>query len=439
MKTLKILIIMGALCFFACDKTETLSEIDSDFNIDIYVVTENGLSALKDSRVANQDFRIVNDIEAFDNFNVGPNSEGTVTPVTYYGGHESGTRDFELYFAGGDGHIHKYHKRINEPMESLWAYDTGAPLTATVTAFTYHFNHTYGSANSGENRQEDFVYAGNTAGKFVSLHGNGDEYWSYTLENNAPIHSSAVHVDGHGLVVFGADDGYVYALNAYAGDLWWRFDTGGAVRSSPVNITVRVGNFDEASGKIIIGNDIGKLYALDIPKKEVIWEFDAGSAFKSSPYTWDNKDLYVGCNNAKMYKLNAETGSVIWEFQAGGAIESSPVYNTSTGTASENGIYFGSDDGILYCIDSNDGALIWKTNLNAGPIKSSPTVESYYDIVYVNTPLGVFGLNAETGEIQSEYPVPADGFAKSSPVVISYDDYDDYYFSFKIPSISPIY
>ncbi|TVS08805.1 MAG: hypothetical protein EA424_28130, partial [Planctomycetaceae bacterium] len=51
--------------------------------------------------------------------------------------------------------------------------------------------------------------------------------------------------------------------------------------------------------------------------------------------------------------LDTETGAERWRFFAEGPVRFAPV-------ASDGKIYFVSDDGYLYCLDANDGSLLWK-------------------------------------------------------------------------------
>jgi len=51
--------------------------------------------------------------------------------------------------------------------------------------------------------------------------------------------------------------------------------------------------------------------------------------------------------------LDTETGNERWRFFAEGPVRFAPV-------ASKDKVYFVSDDGYLYCLDANDGALRWK-------------------------------------------------------------------------------
>ena len=69
--------------------------------------------------------------------------------------------------------------------------------------------------------------------------------------------------------------------------------------------------------------------------------------------------LYYGSSvDDQVRCVDVESGEEIWNFFTGGAIRLAP-------TVSGGKVYFGSDDGVAYCLDAVTGALIWK--LRAGP------------------------------------------------------------------------
>ncbi|SVD91289.1 uncharacterized protein METZ01_LOCUS444143, partial [marine metagenome] len=51
--------------------------------------------------------------------------------------------------------------------------------------------------------------------------------------------------------------------------------------------------------------------------------------------------------------LDAESGKVRWRFFTGGPVRFAPV-------AMEGAVWFGSDDGHVYCVNAADGKLRWK-------------------------------------------------------------------------------
>ena len=64
--------------------------------------------------------------------------------------------------------------------------------------------------------------------------------------------------------------------------------------------------------------------------------------------------MFVNFNDAdKVVALDVETGDELWAFYTGGPVRFPAV-------AWNDVVFFGSDDGYLYCVNAADGALRWK-------------------------------------------------------------------------------
>ena len=64
--------------------------------------------------------------------------------------------------------------------------------------------------------------------------------------------------------------------------------------------------------------------------------------------------VYVGSSaDGKVVALDAATGRVKWQFITGGAVRLAP-------TVSGARVYFGSDDGFIYCLSAETGELLWQ-------------------------------------------------------------------------------
>ena len=70
----------------------------------------------------------------------------------------------------------------------------------------------------------------------------------------------------NGVVYFGSHDRFLYAVDAATGELRWRYETRGKVKSSPSvsNGTVYVGSWDK------------RMHAVDIETGLVKWTFETG-------------------------------------------------------------------------------------------------------------------------------------------------------------------
>ena len=148
-----------------------------------------------------------------------------------------------------------------------------------------------------------------------------------------------------GVLYIGSNNGRLVALDAKTGDHQWKFDTDGAVKSSPA--------VSDASGSAVVffGNEDKMVYAVNRTGHPV-WVFDAGAAVKSSPaITADGHIVIIGCDSGEVFGLDALTGSKRWSIRTSGAV----VGGVSIGV--DGTAYFGSYDNFLYAVDSQTGLL----------------------------------------------------------------------------------
>ncbi|MCE9556958.1 MAG: PQQ-binding-like beta-propeller repeat protein [Planctomycetes bacterium] len=85
------------------------------------------------------------------------------------------------------------------------------------------------------------------------------------------------------------------------------------------------------------------------------WPEDAKLLFDAAqePVVW-GKTLLVGLSaEDSLLALDVDSGREKWRFFAEGPVRMAPV-------VADGRVYFGSDDGVLYCLSAADGALLWK-------------------------------------------------------------------------------
>ena len=191
-----------------------------------------------------------------------------------------------------------------------------------------------------------------------------------------------------GMVFFGSNDNYIYALNKSNGNLIWNYSTNDDVRSSPA----------VAYGKIFIGSMDGKVYALNMSNGNPVWNYSIGANVEivSSPAVAGHI-VYIGGGNNNVYAFNESTGQLLWVYSTTGEyVDSSPAVVSGA----ENGILFiGSMDNKLYAIGTvspdlvignvsipsgiKDGqvTLINATLRNPGEGDAGFKVSFYYDLI----------------------------------------------------------
>jgi eukaryotic-like serine/threonine-protein kinase len=194
----------------------------------------------------------------------------------------------------------------------------------------------------------------------------------WTFPTGGRIVSSAVWHDG--VVLFGSDDGNVYAVDAATGRQRWMTRTGGPVASTPAVSGERA---------FAVSYD-GRLYALDVHTGEVLWKFasegerrfearglhgmqprtqtfpDMYDVYLSSPLVVDGKVVF-GSGDGNVYAVDAATGRLAWKFATGDVVHASPAY-------ADGLVVVGSWDGRLYALDAATGAQRWAFQAGLDPL-----------------------------------------------------------------------
>lgn len=123
---------------------------------------------------------------------------------------------------------------------------------------------------------------------------------------------------------------------------------------------------------------------------EQLWKLETGYEFFSAPVFLDGV-LYLGCNDMTFRAIEAGSGRVLW---------SHPVVCGLSGGASgdDTRIWFGGQDGIVYCLDRQSGRSLWSTGL--GYHVFSDAALFCDTIILAGTSMGgVAALHAETGTL----------------------------------------
>jgi outer membrane protein assembly factor BamB len=118
--------------------------------------------------------------------------------------------------------------------------------------------------------------------------------------------------------------------------------------------------------------------------------------------------VYVGSNDGHVYALNADNGALIWKYPRKGqvgAVDSRPQ-------ASGPLVYVGSDDHYVYALNSRTGARVWRFKTEAR-VRSSPLLAG--GTVFVGSDDGnLYALRADDGALM--WSLPLGGPVESSPV-----------------------
>jgi outer membrane protein assembly factor BamB len=144
------------------------------------------------------------------------------------------------------------------------------------------------------------------------------------------------------------------------------------------------------------------------------WIFSAGGTLgciESTPaISKDGNTLYVGSEDRLLYAVNTKLGTEEWSYPTGGSINSSPAIDSS------GNIYFGSTDGFVYCLNPK-GELVWKHDIN-GPVYSSPALDEDLRLLYIgSTDTNLYALKLDENGMEAWPPCDTGGKITSSPVI----------------------
>lgn len=135
-------------------------------------------------------------------------------------------------------------------------------------------------------------------------------------------------------------------------------------------------------------------------------QFDAGY----EPVVLGGTMFVASSGNDRVTALDVDTGEEKWRFYTGGPVRLAPV-------AWKERVFFGSDDGHLYCLGAADGRLIWKFRavpsvrkllgdgrlISVWPVRGGPVLDDgkIYFAAGVWPAEGIFlyALDAETGKV----------------------------------------
>jgi outer membrane protein assembly factor BamB len=174
----------------------------------------------------------------------------------------------------------------------------------------------------------------------------------------------------------------------------WIYATGGPVRSSPA----------VAGGLVIFGSDDGNIYAVDSFTGGLVWQYQTGGPVVSSPAVADDS-VFIG-GPFGFYQIPAGGGKVTMLY-GGDAVDSSPAVEAGW-------VYFVTRGGILKGIRYATGEE-WEQSLSKPTSSvSSPAVANGKVYVFSGNQLVI--VPAEGGE-PSTYPLPAGGAGDATPAI----------------------
>jgi outer membrane protein assembly factor BamB len=263
-----------------------------------------------------------------------------------------------VYVGSGDGHLYALDRVSGA---KIWSFDAGAaiassPAVANGLVLVGSYDGHFFAVDAGTGAVKWRMSTGPLL-PFPWGHESGDRYTS----------SPTIAKD---VALFGAGDGYVYAVDVASGKVRWRAKTDGRVRTSPA----------VANGVVFASSFDGRVYAFDLATGKQRWRYDTeGASLNSGNYGFDRR-----------------------------SIQSSPA-------VADGVVFVGARDGFVYAIDASDGKLKWRYDHKVSWINSSPAVAD--GVVYDGSSDAQFVQALDAASGRELWRTPIGAIAWSSPAV----------------------
>jgi outer membrane protein assembly factor BamB len=253
----------------------------------------------------------------------------------------------------------------------------------------------------------------------------GEQRWK--LSAGSPVYSTPLLHKG--VLYFGSDNKQLWAVDSESGHRLWQFPTGGAVRGSPLYV----------AGVLYFGSDDGRVYAMDAERQRLLWRFETRDGVAGAP-CYHRDTVYAASADGYLYAISARDGKMVWRAPLGSEdVFVAPVMERNkvvvaagnklmafdtrravrrwtftsggliTGAPATYGrrIYLGSNDGVVYCLDSNNGRIIWRFPTEGVRKGVSGPLSISGDVLYARFgKTNLAALSVTNGSLLWEYRLP---------------------------------
>lgn len=247
----------------------------------------------------------------------------------------------------------------------------------------------------------------------------GDELF-YDLEQVHAISSAPALVDinndGKQEVIFGTEDGVMYALS-HTGDLLWEVNIGGAIKATPKVVDAN----NDGSPEIIVTSTNKKLVMLNAQGK-ILVSFKTREGSEATPGVLRGENgaqsmIVFGLNDGTIHAINTQEKQ-LWTFKTEDRITAEPVFIKMK---DELLIVVGSWDGSVYAL-TGEGELKWKFK-TAGAIYHKVVVgdinnDGHREIVFGSCDNHVYALTLKGEKLWS---YETDFWVMANPLLMDID------------------
>ncbi|MBN2677528.1 MAG: PQQ-binding-like beta-propeller repeat protein [Anaerolineaceae bacterium] len=205
-----------------------------------------------------------------------------------------------------------------------------------------------GTSWPGVGASGDAAYLSNGNLVYAVQLNNGTMLWSYPQEKSRIMYYAPPVFSHDGQVIVGDYSNTLYSINPKSGTTNWKFTQASGRYVGGVLVT------DDA---IYAPNADFSVYALDLAGG-LKWKHTTGQAVWARPAV-DGDVVYVNSLDHFTYALDADDGALIWKTDLQGPTVSSPVPGNGK-------IFTGMLDNGLVAMDAASGDILWETVTDDG-------------------------------------------------------------------------
>jgi outer membrane protein assembly factor BamB/predicted phosphodiesterase len=194
-------------------------------------------------------------------------------------------------------------------------------------------------------------YIGGSDSNFRAIDINtGKQVWAFNQLQGPVVSQPVVYGD---MIVFGAWDTYLYALNKKDGSLRWKWSNGSAIRNYSPAACIPV----IRDGVVYIVAPDRYLTAIDALSGKVLWRTNQSTVRESIGISEDGSTVYGKTMNDTLvgFSANKQQPIVAWKMNVGYGYEHAP----SMLIERKGIIYFGTRNGVVYAINKNNHTIQW--------------------------------------------------------------------------------
>jgi outer membrane protein assembly factor BamB len=198
-----------------------------------------------------------------------------------------------VYVGSQTGIFYAFLDNGSRPSSPSFTIPTGGPIQGTPAVNQINGN----------------IYFGSNDGQVRARTGDGNFRWSVTPDSLAQIVTSPAVNASAGRVYIGSTRGHLYALDDLnLGNVIWKYPDPARIQGDPTNIgDIRSDPVIADDGAIIFGSDDGYLYALN-PNGTLRWKYPTAgsplSEIRSKPAIDANGIIYFTANDGKLYAVD---------------------------------------------------------------------------------------------------------------------------------------